>query len=288
MRAAAIASGEAAPLPARVPEVKVDVDNVSHMSVVSESDDGAGAAAAVASTLAPTPSSHRSPHMSAHDIGLRVRLLNRMENAFHRFKLHAPMDPWEHLPLDDLQREVVKAESVAEILELEHLRRVGHPATKPYFDEKPTMDTDAAVVATLDAKVRALSTLYRLVENPKIARLRLQAYALSVDDDLGLLEAAAVKAQLLRDVKSHLKYIKLVGTEEQLDLSSPLEAVQKLHDATAADHRLLKSFAKCPMCKMRHAPQYVLDKHPHLKLKPTGLTSRGSKICCVTCAPYWD
>lgn len=140
----------------------------------------------------------------------------------------------------------------------------------------------------LDAKVRALGTLYRLVENPKISRLRLQAYGLDVTRDAVLLEECVRKAQLLRDVKSHLKDLRLVGTEDELDLTSPLEAIERLHNATSADHRMLKSFTKCPMCKCRHAPQYVLDRHPHLKLKPTGVTFRGGKQCCVSCAPYWD
>jgi hypothetical protein len=165
---------------------------------------------------------------------------------------------------------------------------VGHPSTEPFFTTAPSMSDPSDAVATLDAKVRALSTLYRLVENPKISRLRPQAHRMTVENDVGLLEDCVTKAQMLRDVKSHMKDLRLVGTEEDLDLTSPLEAIERLHKATEEDRRLLKSFPKCPMCKQHHAPQYILDRHPHLKLKPTGVTFRGGKQCCVSCAPYWD
>ena len=136
---------------------------------------------------APAPAPAR-PHTAAHDMGRHTRLLNRLEAAFKRFHFKSPIEDWEQLTTDELEAAVVKAECVAEVIELEHHRRVGHPTTRPFFTEPPKMSDPDAKVAELDAKVRALWTLYRLVENPKIARLRLQAYNLDVTRDAALLE----------------------------------------------------------------------------------------------------
>jgi hypothetical protein len=198
------------------------------------------------------------------------------------------MDDWSGVDAAVLEEAVTKAESIAEIIDLERHRAREWPGAKPFYATAPTMSDDDIDVAELDAKVRALATLYRITSNPKVARLRLQAYDFSVENPLQVLVDASKIAQLLREVKSHSAYIKLVSDEYTLDLHSRLEDVVRLHDATSADMRLLKQFTKCPMCKQRHAPPHVLRKHPHLRLKPTGTTHLGGKQCCVSCAPYWD
>jgi hypothetical protein len=206
----------------------------------------------------------------------------------HRFHAKFVMDDWSSVDAAVLEEAVTKAESIAEIIELEACRAREWPGPKPFYVTPPSMSDDDVDVAELDAKVRALTTLYRITSNPKVARLRLQAYDFSVANDLATLVDVTKKAQLLREVKSHSAYIKLISDEYGLDLYSPLEDVVKLHSATSGDMRLLKQFTKCPMCKQRHAPSHVLKKHPHLRLKATGTTHLGGKQCCVSCAPYWD
>ena len=228
-------------------------------------------------------------HESSHEFGEKTRLLNRIEAAFKRFHHKYTAEEWESADLATLRTATTKAEAIAEIIELETLRASEYAGTAPFYTSAPSMAVDADDIATLDAKVHALTTLYRLANNPKVLKLRPQAYALSVDNsDVDTLSLCVRKAQMLRDIKTYQRNIRLSAGEDAFDLTSPLSDIETLHSAMVEDLRLLKTFAKCPMCKLRHAPQYVLDKHPHLKLKPTGTTHFGGKSCCVACAPYWD
>lgn len=198
------------------------------------------------------------------------------------------MAEWESKPASSVKEAAVKAEAVAELMALEAQRGKQEPGLSPFFTSPPSISDDEAAIVELDGKVRALTTMYTLVNSSKLDRLRPQVDALTTAAPLEELQTALRKVQLLADVQSHMSYIRLVGSEVSLDLSSPLSDILSVHDTTSADYRLVKSFPECPMCKQHHAPGYVLEKHPHLKLKATGTTHLGGKMCCVTCAPYWD
>lgn len=227
-------------------------------------------------------------HDAAHELGDKARFLIRIENACHRFHHHFDTAHWEDQSLGELSVSANKLEQIADIHELEQIRRDAFPGTEPYYTHAPSPADHADDVAVLHAKATALSSLQQLVAHPTLLRLQPQAAKYTVTNTSEELVDAATKARLLKEIRTHLKHVTLLGAEKTMDLTTPLESIRGLWSTTHADQQLMKTFPKCAMCHFRHAPEAVLKKHPHLNLRPTGTTHSGGRQCCVSCAPYYD
>ncbi len=85
-------------------------------------------------------------------------------------------------------------------------RREVVPATLPFYEHLPSLKESADAVTTLHRKATALASLYQLVLHPALTRLRDHALtAFSVRSSVEELEAAQKKAQLLKEIRTHLK-----------------------------------------------------------------------------------
>jgi hypothetical protein len=79
---------------------------------------------------------------------------------------------------------------------------------------------------------------------------------------------------MLRDIKTHLQGLRLIGKETEFDLASPLDAITELWQTTHKDHQLLKSFPKCRIC--------------HVSCAPVALRSRVASETVVVCCRSSD
>ena len=85
-------------------------------------------------------------------------------------------------------------------------RREVVPAAEPYFEHLPSLRDDAAVVSTLHQKVTALASLHQLAIHPSLARIKDAAlHTFTVRNTVDEITAAQKKAQLLKEIRTHLK-----------------------------------------------------------------------------------
>ena len=85
-------------------------------------------------------------------------------------------------------------------------RRELLPGIKPYYDVLPALTDDDSDIETQHKKVTALASLHQLACHPSLIRVRDVALSeYTIDRPLDELETAQKKAQLLKEIRTHLK-----------------------------------------------------------------------------------